>query len=321
VRGIAIVMVLLLHFRLAAAVGPLVLVDHWVLRTVIAGWTGVDLFFVLSGFLITGILWDAKTARGAGYFNNFYARRVLRIFPACYLLLFALIAVLPFIGLIDQATRDGLWSNSIWYATYLSNFWLPIEGQPITEVSYVGHLWSLAVEEQFYLVWPALVLILDRRSLIAVCAGFIIGAPLLRIALALGDANGLWGYMLTPARMDTLAVGGLIALLARSSVDLRALLRRALPAAGAAVAILVVLALTRNFLDPYDKVVQGVGFSALALLFGVVLLAAITARPGSLVQRALSVGASGRLRRWANTAMPSTWCTNRRRRFSRSTST
>jgi peptidoglycan/LPS O-acetylase OafA/YrhL len=288
VRGIAILMVLVFHFRLAAAVGPRIWIDEFALKTSIAGWTGVDLFFVLSGFLITGILLDAKIS-GERYFRNFYSRRVLRIFPAYYLFLGAVLIALPLIGLVGHAARDALWDDSGWYAVYLANIQLPVDGRSGAEVSYAGHLWSLAVEEQFYLVWPALVLLLDRRSLLAACAGFIIGAPIVRIVLAQQGIDSTWGYMLTPARMDALAVGGFIAIAARGSWDLRSWLRWLWPVAVVAVGVLITLAASREFLSPYDAWVQGVGFSAVALLFGVVLLAAITAQPESRVHRALTV--------------------------------
>jgi peptidoglycan/LPS O-acetylase OafA/YrhL len=289
VRGIAIFMVLVFHFRLAAAIGPRIWIDELALKASIAGWAGVDLFFVLSGFLITGILLDAK-ASGERYFRNFYSRRILRIFPAYYLFLGAVLIALPLAGLIGEAAREGLWGESPWYAAYLANVQLPMEGRSGAEVSYAGHLWSLAVEEQFYLVWPALVLLLDRRNLLAVCIGFIVGAPLVRIALAQQGVDSTWGYMLTPARMDALAIGGFIAVAARGSWDLRSWLRWLWPVAVVAVVVLIVLATSRQFLSPYDLWVQRVGFTAVAVLFGVVLLTAITAEPGSLVHRALTVG-------------------------------
>jgi peptidoglycan/LPS O-acetylase OafA/YrhL len=157
------------------------------------------------------------------------------------------------------------------------------------DTSYVGHLWSLAVEEQFYLVWPALVLLLDRRSLLAACAGFIIGAPLLRVALAQQGVDPAWGYMLTPARMDALAVGGLIAIAARGPWDLRAWLFWLWPLAAVAMSVLIILAMSREYLSPYDVLVQEIGLSAVAVLFGVVLLAAITAERGSRVHKVLTI--------------------------------
>ncbi|MEX1253952.1 MAG: acyltransferase [Dehalococcoidia bacterium] len=288
-RGIAILMVLVFHFWLAAPVGPKLWIDEFVFKATIAGWTGVDLFFVLSGFLITGILLDAKGA-GQSYFRNFYTRRVLRIFPAYYLFLGAVWIALPVIGLIGYQTRDALWGDGAWYAVYLANVRIAAEHQSGVEISYVGHLWSLAVEEQFYIVWPALVLLLDKRSLLAVCVGFIVGAPLIRIVLAQQGVDPTWGYMLTPARMDALAVGGFIAIAARSSWDLRTWLFWLWPLAAVTVAILIILAVSREYLSPYDSWVQGAGLSSVALLFGVFLLAAITAEPGSFAHRALTIG-------------------------------
>ncbi len=290
VRGLAILMVLTFHFRIAAAVGMNGWADDGYLRMSAGMWAGVDLFFVLSGFLITGILLDAK-ATGERYFRNFYARRALRIFPAYYLFLAVIVAVLPLLGVIgDAGAREGLQGNGAWYAGYLANIRVPLEEPGAPAVAYSGHLWSLAVEEQFYLIWPALVLLLERRSLIAVCVGFVVGAPLLRIFFAAHGIDASWGYMLTPARIDVLAVGGLIAVLSRGSLDLHWLLRRAWPAGLVGLAVLVWLGVSRRLLLPYDSWVQGAGFSALAVLFGVLLLCAMTVQPGTWPHRIFSVG-------------------------------
>ena len=156
-RGIAILLVLVCHLTQYGGMRP----DGPFLDRVWRAWTmplgfGVDLFFVLSGFLITGILLD--TREGPDYFRNFYARRVLRIFPLYYAALAVAFLLIP------SVRRDALW-----YWTYLTNFRFAEVGWP--KVPYLGHFWSLAVEEQFYLVWPALVFFLPRRVLPWLCLG------------------------------------------------------------------------------------------------------------------------------------------------------
>jgi len=169
------------------------------------GWLGVDVFFGLSGYLITGILLDAKAANPTPreYFVAFYMRRALRILPLAWAV--ALIA----------ATIEGQWSGLLWYILYFVN-WLP--EQPPPDV--LGHYWSLAVEEQFYLVWPAVVLFTPRRVLPTVTIGLILLDVVCRFTFSMWPpsfANQQWLGLATFARADTLAVGALLAQLERGS--------------------------------------------------------------------------------------------------------
>ena len=180
------------------------------------GWAGVDLFFVLSGFLITGILLDAGAgAPGgwrdvpSGYFRAFYARRALRIFPAYYLFLAVMLLV------VRYPAPAGQW----WYWSYLTNALVSLKGwRPAGEL---GHLWSLAVEEQFYLIWPLCLALTPRRWILPLCSAAILLGPITRAVLvALGSRFNVspapdWAFVLTPARMDALALGGYLAALGR----------------------------------------------------------------------------------------------------------
>lgn len=152
VRGIAILMVLVFHF---GAFHPNGFLQRALSGGIKFGWCGVDLFFCLSGFLITGIL--LRTVADAGYFRLFYARRVLRIFPAYYVYV-ALTVMLVIaghrFGYFNQMTTH----SQIWAWLYLSNWRDP--GLP-----YTAHLWSLSIEEQFYLAWPLLIFTFRRRAL------------------------------------------------------------------------------------------------------------------------------------------------------------
>jgi peptidoglycan/LPS O-acetylase OafA/YrhL len=174
------------------------------------GWMGVQLFFVLSGFLITGILLDAKGA--PRQFRNFYMRRVLRIFPIYYAVLFVAFIVLPALGYLPEWSVANK-SQQIWYWTYLANWELPIVGGG----GGLSHFWSLAVEEQFYLLWPLVVIGLQRRALSWLCVGLIVSAPLARAVLINHDFEfAKWAaYEFTFVRWDALACGALLAIAVR----------------------------------------------------------------------------------------------------------
>ena len=139
VRGIAILMVLFFHGLAPPLSSPVAGWARTLLAFTQAGWTGVNLFFVLSGFLITGILLDSKAR--PHYFQRFYLRRVLRILPALYVTLAAL-------WLIGQIS---------WRFLALSAFFLANSVNFFGQALQYGPLWSLAVEEHFYLLWPSLV--------------------------------------------------------------------------------------------------------------------------------------------------------------------
>src|SRR6185295_3788466 len=163
-RGLAIVLVLLVHF-----VGddtPHGTLERWATRLANYGTWGVDLFFVLSGFLITGILYDSKTK--AHYFRNFYVRRTLRIFPLYYGVLFALFVLLPVVPLAYPSGLSESLGHQAWLWSYASNLYVSLKGT-WAALPYVSHFWSLAVEEHFYLVWPIVVLAFAKRTLLAIC--------------------------------------------------------------------------------------------------------------------------------------------------------
>lgn len=209
IRGIAILLVLLRH---VGEDGPARRLGGAVAAALNAGWLGVDVFFVLSGFLITGILLDARgegTRPAAGYFRNFYARRALRIFPAYYLFL----AIVFVVG--HPATPYGTW----WYWSYLSNALIARHGWPDGPWE-TGHLWSLAVEEQFYLVWPAIIALTPRRWLPGLCLWLIAAAVAMRVTL-IHHGMPLAAYVLMPSRADTLAIGALLAIVLKRGWHVR----------------------------------------------------------------------------------------------------
>jgi peptidoglycan/LPS O-acetylase OafA/YrhL len=158
-RGLAVLLVLAHHSAQTAGRPdhPLNLFLNGIL---LAGWTGVDLFFVLSGFLITGILYDARGR--ANYFRTFFMRRFLRIFPLYYVSLLILVVLLPALLPPDPALQH-MQQELPWYWAFLANVRIAYAGW--SESSYILHFWTLAVEEQFYIVWPFLVFSLSRTAL------------------------------------------------------------------------------------------------------------------------------------------------------------
>ncbi|RPH56400.1 acyltransferase [bacterium] len=272
-RGVAILLVLVLHFTMYGGTPGVAGIDGFVHRFALAGWIGVDLFFVLSGFLITGILWDAKG--GERYFRNFYARRLLRIFPLYYGALVVFLVLLPLLW-PAHAGLARLRGEGVWYWTYLVNFQIAREGWP--DFGALGHFWSLAVEEQFYLLWPVAVFLLRRRPLMALCAGAGGMAVGVRLALHLADREPA-AFVLLPARVDALAAGALLALAVRGPGGLPAALRWAKPAAVASLAGLAAIFIWKRGLPAEDPAVAVAGYSLLAVLFAGVLTLALAAAP------------------------------------------
>jgi peptidoglycan/LPS O-acetylase OafA/YrhL len=201
VRGLAIALVMAFHFW-QAGVGPYAAMSGSVKRILslaTIGQKGVDLFFVLSGFLITGILLLTKSR--PRYFMNFYARRSLRIFPLYYLVVGLCIVSGALFGIPSMAWKH-MWPCLL----YLQNFY--------DTFSHYGagpfHFWSLAVEEHFYLLWPLTVFILSRRNLAILCIGLIAGSLLIRLMFL---SHAIDVFTFTLCRMDALALGGLLAIL------------------------------------------------------------------------------------------------------------
>ena len=176
------------------------------------GWLGVQLFFVLSGFLITGILLDGKAHKRQGLFKRFYIRRFLRIFPIYYCFLFGVMLV----GLLSSVIpgwAEAAYRHMGWYLVYLNN-WV----QPFQDIGF-GHFWSLAVEEQFYLLWPMVIVLIPFGRLYWVCAALVIMSPLFRFwVMGLGldsEVVSDMAYVLTPARLDALTIGAMLAIALR----------------------------------------------------------------------------------------------------------
>jgi peptidoglycan/LPS O-acetylase OafA/YrhL len=173
------------------------------------GWMGVDLFFVLSGFLITGILLDTKQSEG--FFKNFYARRCLRIWPLYYSLIFFMFLIIPHLS-PSQGHFIFEKSSPWWgYLLFLQNFLLPVS---TLAAGPLGVTWSVAIEEQFYLLWPLVVRYCSNVHLRRIAIAEICLSPALRYYLSLHHVDL---YTNVFCRLDGLMAGALLALVVRSA--------------------------------------------------------------------------------------------------------
>jgi peptidoglycan/LPS O-acetylase OafA/YrhL len=195
-RAFAVLAVLVAHFPPSPALLP-------PLRLLDLGGLGVRLFFVISGFLITGILLTSKNhceKNDVSIFyalRQFYLRRTLRIFPLFYLVL----------GLAALFNISPVRETGLWHAAYLTNFYLFFKGWDGS----INHFWSLAVEEQFYLIWPWIILLVNRRRLPAMILAVILIGPIFRLVCGLYTGNDRTP-VLPLSCLDTLGVGALLAL-------------------------------------------------------------------------------------------------------------
>ena len=209
IRGCAILMVMIFHFgSVLKPTGPAGIAYYSIKSP---GWSGVDLFFVLSGFLITGILLASKDS--ANYFQSFYMRRILRIFPLYYSIVFLNFLLLTFSPLARHlALRAHTDAGIQWYYLFYLQNWII---EPLQPIRTLEHFWSLAIEEQFYLVWPMLVYLTSRRTLSRIC----LLLPLVSLTLRIG----FYYYGFTPwdvyefsiTRLDGLALGAFLAIAVR----------------------------------------------------------------------------------------------------------
>lgn len=266
-RGLAILLVLFRHLGYTAGKD-----QSWWIQSIsgitLSGLIGVDLFFVLSGFLITGILFDALGYRH--YFKTFYMRRFLRIFPLYYGYLLLLL-------LLTHPLHLSWHRNLPVLLTYTQNIFLQ---KPYSVLwYYTGQFWSLAVEEQFYIVWPLIVFaVRDRRQLMWVCVILSVLAIACRVAMILSGVSTELIYRLTPCRMDSLLIGSWLSLAVRGPAR-PALGKFARPAFAACLLLFVAF-----------RIVQTISSSQLIYLFHTVGYSVIAIGFASLLTMALQAG-------------------------------
>jgi peptidoglycan/LPS O-acetylase OafA/YrhL len=241
-RGLAVAWVMLHHFNHGATHhNELVNVAFVTFKL---GYFGVDLFFVLSGFLITRILLETRDA--PNYFRAFYGRRMLRIFPLYYLALFIALVVWPLLQPFTPE-QQRLAEHQWWLWAYLSNIGMAVHNEPLFDAGSLKllHFWSLAIEEQFYLLWPAVVLMLSRRQLIAAC-GVLIGVAVVARGVVPLYVDQPMASFVTLSKLDGLSAGAFLAALEAGPGGLRRLGRTARTLAPVAIAALIVLVIVRE---------------------------------------------------------------------------
>jgi peptidoglycan/LPS O-acetylase OafA/YrhL len=279
-RGLAILLVICIHSTVAinsiTPWFPVSRADGWAYLAMHVGWCGVDLFFVLSGFLITGILLKAKGQ--PHYYRNFYIRRALRILPLYYAVLLA--RVLLSFTAVPMMTVNP--SELTAHALYVGNFWqchARLNGLPFDSFG-LHVLWSLAIEEQFYLVWPLVVALVSRRWLWRLCVVGVFVALACRWVLARYQVDYWLAYVLPPCRMDGLLIGGMVALYATGGYTRAAFVHMARTTTlfgGAAVAALWAIEGSPLY---HGKFMLIFGFTAFAVLFAGLLDFVVLGQPG-----------------------------------------
>ena len=279
-RAVAFLLVFMTHYGVMTWNTP---IWKW-------GWAGVDLFFVLSGFLITGILYDSL--HRPDFFRNFYIRRALRIFPIFYGTWLLVLLLTPVLHVV--------WNRyNLATMAYVGNFFIPgfVLGQhpdPLAvglfsqrhqALRYLdfGPVWSLCVEEQFYILWPAIVwMVRSRLHLLRVCLAIIVVVPIIRSICILNYPKMLASqaiYTGSWPRVDTLLFGAALALWLRGPAPSTETLRRAAYGilVAAPLALVFCMRAPHHHISPvaFDPIVDSIGFSLIALSASAILLLAI----------------------------------------------
>jgi peptidoglycan/LPS O-acetylase OafA/YrhL len=274
-RGLAIFAVFALHYHPDETLGP------WPLRLVdrasLLGWAGVSLFFVLSGFLITGILWDSLG--GEHWWRNFYIRRSLRIFPLYYLVLAVVTVIAIVVG--NPWKAIGKISIDFLYLTDIPGLWGEMWGSPLQ--AHLVHFWSLAVEEQFYLIWPFVLLAgaKNRRGVMRICVGVWLVSFAFRLSVDSLGWSWLWTHHFLLSRAGELCAGAFLSLALRDTPAVVAkILKYARVVFFLSLAALVVLILVSPGLSLMDRYWSTYGIAVLSIFSCATV--AMCLRPGPI---------------------------------------
>jgi peptidoglycan/LPS O-acetylase OafA/YrhL len=271
IRGVAAATVFIYHYGGGARSS--VFLVHLAGKAIHLGWVGVSLFFVLSGFLITGILLDSM--RRPQWWKTFFIRRALRIFPLYYFALFAVILV----GLLLRTPWSQIFP--IWpLFLYLQDFPHVAKIETLSPIFIVGHLWSLAVEEQFYLVWPMLLLFASRRNVVRrLCVGVFLGSLIFRLWIFGFHLNSEWALYFIVGRAGEMTAGGFLAASLRGSDRERAqIFAAARPVLLSSLAVIMAIVWWANDTDARGPWMATLGITFFSLLFASVI--ALCLKPG-----------------------------------------
>ena len=279
IRGLAILLVLI-HHLLILPEGPTISKGLNFIGSL--GWMGVDLFFVLSGFLISRILIAGREQ--PHYFRNFYVRRALRIFPVYYAYLAIYYFVVIKFGILnlDASRRDEASLALPWLLFYGTNILIAIKGTFI--VATLNHFWTLAVEEHFYLVWPWIVRKTKGENLLWACVGLVFFAVGLRSTLLMNNVSGFTIHTLSLCRMDDFAIGAMGAILLGSG-KIKALEKYLSIMFYSLLALLIAGFLILRTGEAGNPWVQSVGYSIIGLFFLTLILKVISAPSSSSLRR------------------------------------
>jgi peptidoglycan/LPS O-acetylase OafA/YrhL len=269
-RGIAVLAVVASHLHVSVSEDPYfatVTPWSWTNQALSRGFLGVDLFFVLSGFLITSLLFRDGEMNSAPMLRRFYARRALRLLPALYALLFTSLVI----AIYESFPLEYQW-NSTWRALLFMSNW-KFQSVFLRTQDDIGHLWSLAVEEQFYIIWPLFFIFLRRVwthwiTTVVVLSFIVLAIALYRDNLWNSEIPWLFIYPSTEARADAILIGCICAYVYRYLE----IPPRLLQILGYTSAVTLLLVGYQYAIHDQKFLYKG-GFTLIAILNGVIILA------------------------------------------------
>ena len=277
-RGLAILMVTVFRFGSHAFTEDVV--GNLPSKLFMIGAAGVDFFFVLSGFLITGLLMDAKETP-KHYYRRFYIRRALRIFPLYFASLFLFLVALPYLGNTRVSeTLDGPSIHLWFYTTNLAVAWK-------NEWCFgcLNHFWSLAIEEQFYLFWPVVIALLSPRKVTTLCLWSFITLAIARVCFSVAELGEASEKSFTLFRMDGLLLGAIASVLFRNR-DARFIAVDRVRWDICAIVCCICYAITLPLAD-HDYTIR---YSIVSLFAACLLLSTLMSKPNSWQKRIFEIG-------------------------------